>query len=440
MQPIDYTQGLRVPDIAGNLGGGFQVGSGIRNEIDRRQQEAIARQREEQALIQQAQRAAKYETDLMAAFNDPSPQRLAQLQIAYPDRIKEFQTGFETLDKARVADEQKFIGSVYAAMRSDPKVAEKLLTDRVAALEGAGEDVTEEKRALDLLKSDPKAAQGYVGTLAAFTLPKDQIDALAKLGEETRAAELQPALARKGVAEATSAEAAAKDAAAKSAAELAKMGADLKLTKAQTNKAIIEGRKVSAEAAKINLELEALKKSPGGIPPEKAFEQEEKLRKEYTTRSQKYNEVKGSFAVIEASAKDRSGAGDIALVTAFNKVLDPGSVVRETEFANSRDTAGLLTKLQNAKQKIEKGSFLSDAQREDFRRLAEQYVKAAEEKEQKDRRALGTVVKNYGLNGDNVFGPPAQPTPNAPPLANAQPAPSYTPADVEAAMRKYGAQ
>ena len=85
-------------------------------------------------------------------------------------------------------------------------------------------------------------------------------------------------------------------------------------------------------------------------------------------------------------------------------MLDPGSVVRETEFATARDTAGLYTRLENSLQKVNNGEFLKQAQRDEFVKLADEYYKAAQNKADEDKRALGVVVKNYKLNPENVFG------------------------------------
>ena len=44
------------------------------------------------------------------------------------------------------------------------------------------------------------------------------------------------------------------------------------------------------------------------------------------------------------------------MITGFMKMLDPGSVVRETEFATARDTAGLFERLTNEATKIAIGT------------------------------------------------------------------------------------
>ena len=87
------------------------------------------------------------------------------------------------------------------------------------------------------------------------------------------------------------------------------------------------------------------------------------------------------------------------------KMLDPGSVVRETEFATARDTAGLFTQLENRLQKAKNGELLSPVQRKEYVVLAQKYLDSAQKKAGEDKKALGVVVENYKLNPDNVFGP-----------------------------------
>jgi hypothetical protein len=172
------------------------------------------------------------------------------------------------------------------------------------------------------------------------------------------------------------------------------------------------------ETQKAALDLEALKAS-GGIDPAKVFEQEEKLRKEYQVRSKVYGELGTTFANIKSSANSKNGPGDIALITGFMKMLDPGSVVRETEFATARDTAGLFTQLQNRLEKAQNGQLLSDAQRKEYVALSQKYLDSAQKKSNDDKKALGVVVKNYRLNPENVFGPEIVETPTPPPPAPA---------------------
>lgn len=188
-------------------------------------------------------------------------------------------------------------------------------------------------------------------------------------------------------------------------ADLDKKGAELGLTKAQINEVMVKTRKLSLETQRVALELAAFKKS-GGIDPAKAFEQEEKLRKEFQGRTKVYGEVQTIFSNLKSSAEAKTGPGDIALITGFMKMLDPGSVVRETEFATARDTAGLFESLKNDAQKLQSGQLftLNSTQRQQYVNLAQQYLNASKKKADQDKKDLRVVVDNYKLNPDNVFG------------------------------------
>ena len=96
-------------------------------------------------------------------------------------------------------------------------------------------------------------------------------------------------------------------------------------------------------------------------------------------------------------------------------MLDPGSVVRETEFATARDTAGLFDRLTNQAQKLASGQLfaLDSKQRSEYVNLAKQYLDSAQAKAIEDKKALGIVVKNYKLNPENVFGQEAPPLPTS---------------------------
>ena len=139
---------------------------------------------------------------------------------------------------------------------------------------------------------------------------------------------------------------------------------------------------------------------------------ERDFRTEYTKRTESLTEAKRNFQVINSSMEADSAAGDIALVTSFMKMLDPGSVVRETEFANARDTAGLLQKLENLLvEKPQTGKFLTPTQRQNFVDLAQQYLYAAQNQNTRVRQSLGTSVSRYSLDPVAIFGwelaPPA---------------------------------
>ena len=106
------------------------------------------------------------------------------------------------------------------------------------------------------------------------------------------------------------------------------------------------------------------------------------------------------------------------------KMLDPGSVVRESEFAQAQDTSGLLGKLTATATRVANGQILTPEQRKEFQSLAGKYMQASTEHEKRVREGLDFMVKSYGLNADNVFGLKADDTaPQAAAGTTAAPAP-----------------
>lgn len=170
-----------------------------------------------------------------------------------------------------------------------------------------------------------------------------------------------------------------------------------------------------------------------GLTAQQRIAEEARLRGEYTKRTEDLSSAERNFNIIETSANDQSGAGDIALVTSFMKMLDPGSVVRETEFATAANAGGTLSQLKSTLTKVKNGQFLTPQQREDFKRLSKQYLDAAKQQETQVQSSYQLIIDNYGLNPVNVFGaravtaqPAAAPAPEVSPAGEPAAAPQET--------------
>lgn len=99
---------------------------------------------------------------------------------------------------------------------------------------------------------------------------------------------------------------------------------------------------------------------------------------------QDFNEISRAVGVIEAgyesslTAKDRNAAHQ-ALVVGFNKLLDPGSVVRESEFDRSAEGEKLINKFRARMNKLTEGGVISEeGAREIYEMSKELERKAAE--------------------------------------------------------------
>lgn len=398
----------------------------------------VLAQRQQQQQAQEVKQ--QFANDLQAAQTDGSQKAWLGMIAKYPQFREAFGDVRKGVGEERLKNEftQGFEISNAMEAKNFPAAIErtKLL---IEAKKNSGEPTKIYEDVLGALERGDFAAAQSGANLSLAVLDPDRYEKSVKARTTASKApsELTQAIAAadKAVADATTAQATATNAEEKAAADAAKAradadkatveakyaegaakdaikkrAADLGLTTAQTNQALASTRKLNTEIQKAAVELQALK-ATGGQDPEKTFAQEEKIRKEWQGRSKMYNELQGTFNTLQASAKSANGPGDIALITGFMKMLDPGSVVRETEFATARDTAGLFTQLQNRLEKAQNGQLLSPTQRSEYVALSQKYLDSAQKKASQEKKDLGIVVKNYRLNPENVFGAEQEPPP-----------------------------
>lgn len=158
----------------------------------------------------------------------------------------------------------------------------------------------------------------------------------------------------------------------------------------------------SAQALSLQAEIDAIVTKSGF--DKELFDAENKIYTEYTKATASMVESQIAFNKLKQAAEQGDGPGDLALVFSFMKMLDPGSVVRESEFAAAQDTAGLFQKLQVLAKKVEDGSLLSVEQRKGFLDLSKKFLDSGNAHMATIRRNKGLQVKNYGLNPANIFG------------------------------------
>lgn len=104
------------------------------------------------------------------------------------------------------------------------------------------------------------------------------------------------------------------------------------------------------------------------------------VRQRYTKASQPWQESKRAFERIMAT--EPTGAGDIALLTSYMKVLDPGSTVREGEFATAEQAGGAPDWVRNTYNKLLTGERLNPEQRKQFKSQAAGFLDARRREQQ----------------------------------------------------------
>ena len=106
---------------------------------------------------------------------------------------------------------------------------------------------------------------------------------------------------------------------------------------------------------------------------------------------------------MTAAAKDPSAAGDLALIFNFMKMLDPGSVVRESEFATASNAAGVPDRIRNQYNRIVDGKRLTNRQRADFVNRSEKLFNSQEKLIEKIESDFVQLAKDNGLSRDDVI-------------------------------------
>jgi hypothetical protein len=103
----------------------------------------------------------------------------------------------------------------------------------------------------------------------------------------------------------------------------------------------------------------------------------EGLRKEWSGMTKDYRSIADMWAKIREAATNPTPANDIALIFGYMKILDPGSVVREGEFATAQNASSIdETVRARYNQLIKNKGLLSDEQRQYFVQSAYGTVKS----------------------------------------------------------------
>lgn len=394
LRPIDYTLNVQDPLRAVREGLEFGQAQALRPELLERDRAAFERQQVEQqqvdtrfaqgnVLFEQGQqdrqaqlasaeqdriKAIQMQRDLEGLSENPSAAAYARMSTKYPEIASELTQSWNLLDKSEQDSNLRFMGGLYSSIESAIKTGNSertvsMLEDRVEALRnttGREDEAQQTQAYLEMFRADPESARTSVG-VALSVLGQGQFDQV--LGDE------------------------------KTDQERALDEAKLELTTSQI-------AKIRAETQTALTKLDA---EGGGLitDPKEVAEQEDKLRKELEARSKVFNDTRDAFSRIQASGD--TAAGDIALIFNFMKMLDPGSVVREGEFATAQNAAGVPERVRNLFNRAIEGTRLTAAQREQFLKEAREQMAAANFRRSESISGMEVIIENRGLNRENVI-------------------------------------
>lgn len=149
------------------------------------------------------------------------------------------------------------------------------------------------------------------------------------------------------------------------------------------------------------LTLANLQRNQGSMTPAQ-FSMAQQLANDYTQQSKDYLTRVSAFDSIKAAARDPSAAGDLALIFSYMRMLDPGSTVREGEFANAQNAAGIPDQIRNMYNRAVSGERLNPNQRADFLKQAKAQFKQAQVRQRGIINVFTTRSRRANLNPEDV--------------------------------------
>ena len=133
------------------------------------------------------------------------------------------------------------------------------------------------------------------------------------------------------------------------------------------------------------------------------FGRENTLRSQYLDKTKDYTGIAQAFSKVESAAKDPSAAGDLSLIFGYMKILDPASVVRETEFANAQNAAGVPDQIRNMYNRALRGERLGENQRDDFVNSAKKLVVSQKAQLDNLNKQYTDIATSYQLDPTKII-------------------------------------
>lgn len=154
---------------------------------------------------------------------------------------------------------------------------------------------------------------------------------------------------------------------------------------------------------------------------------EHKLRQQFLSQSDEYIKVRDAYGRLQSSAQVESAASDMAIIFNIMKMYDPGSVVRETEFATAQNAAGIPDRVRAQWNRLISGERLAPTQRADFLNVGQRLFTEQNERFKQTRSEFERIAAASGLDPRRVLVdierrsdgsvPPSGPKPPAPAVA-----------------------
>lgn len=168
-----------------------------------------------------------------------------------------------------------------------------------------------------------------------------------------------------------------------------------------------------------------------------AFEGEQKLAADYQAESKNFVGVRDAYSRIKEAlpTATQSSPSTLAAGTMFMKLLDPGSVVRESELGMALNATGVWDKALNYANTLANGKVLTESQVKEFGDMSKKLYDAAEKNQNSLVGQYKKRASDYGFNGNHVVTDYQASMNNAP-----DPFAGFTPEEKAQYLQLHGAQ
>ena len=336
---------------------------------------------------------AKYETikaGAVKAYQSNDPDVMAEFALQNPE-ISQALMGMMQFKNNKTKD--NYVDSVYAFL-ADP-TEENLIRqqgNRLKVLESEGQtNTTETSAIIDKFKSNPEQVIQQLKMTVAPLDPKrwEAFSSTQTGGEKPTDAiknyEYYKTLLRENPSEAD------------------KFATQTGIAKDERTTAIKEFEYAEKNPEFAIKQKNDLDKQQTNDKKKQSYADSTSLRKEFLDQSKDYQTVRDSYTRIVNSTKEVSPAGDLALIFNYMKMLDPGSVVRESEFATAAATGSYGQRIQGAVQKVMSGERLAPEMRADFISKASDLYAGMEDQHQKRSSEYRKIAEKNRLPIDEVI-------------------------------------
>lgn len=170
-------------------------------------------------------------------------------------------------------------------------------------------------------------------------------------------------------------------------------------------------------------------------PPGNEMTNENQFRAQYENETRPFVTVRDAYARMKDQYKlqqdqgGKSPAADMSMIYSFMKINDPGSTVREGEYATAQNATGVPARVTNIYNSLVNGNRLNPAQRDNFLASAKSLYKSQESTFTPMLNFYRDRAKNLSLDPNVIPDFRLPPEPTQPTGAAPAPAPAAPTAD-----------